>query len=66
VPAKLADGEYVLDAEIVAALGDGSNKEGARKLDEWRDAIRKHKRSAPLGKIPPKAKSPLEYMKGIK
>ena len=66
VPAKLADGEYVLDAEIVAALGDGSNKEGARKLDAWRDAIRKHKRSAPLGKIPPKAKSPLEYMKGIK
>lgn len=66
IPAKLADGEYVFDAEIVAALGDGSNKEGARKLDEFREAIRKHKRSGSTKTIPPKAKSPLAYMKGIK
>jgi len=66
IPAKLADGEYVFDAEIVSALGDGSNKEGARKLDAWRESIRKHKRSGPLSTIPPKAKSPLAYMKGIK
>jgi hypothetical protein len=65
IPAKLADGEYVLDAEIVAALGDGSNKEGAAKLDKWREAIRKHKRGGSLNSIPPKAKSPLAYMKGI-
>jgi hypothetical protein len=62
----LADGEYVFDADIVAALGDGSNKEGAKKLDAMREAIRKHKRSAPLDKIPPKAKSPLAYLKGLK
>jgi len=31
-----------------------------------REAIRKHKRSAPPDKIPPKAKSPLEYLKGVK
>ena len=66
IPAKLADGEYVFDAEIVAALGDGSNKEGARKLDEFREAIRRHKRSGSIKTIPPKAKSPLAYMKGIK
>jgi hypothetical protein len=66
IPAKLADGEYVLDAEIVAALGDGSNKRGAEILDKWRESIRKHKRSGPIGTIPPKAKSPLAYMKGIK
>lgn len=66
IDAKLADGEYVLDAEIVASLGDGSNKRGAEILDKWRKSIRKHKRSASIDGIPPKAKSPLEYMKGIK
>ncbi len=63
IPAKLADGEYVFDAEIVAALGDGSNKEGAKKLDAMRESIRKHKRSGSLKSIPPQAKSPLQYFK---
>lgn len=63
IPALLADGEYVMDADIVAALGDGSSKEGAKKLDRMREAIRKHKRAAPVNKIPPKAKSPLAYLK---
>jgi len=63
IPARLADGEYVFDAEIVAALGDGSNKEGARRLDAMREAIRKHKRSGSLKKIPPPAKNPLAYFK---
>lgn len=66
IPAMLADGEYVIDAELVSMLGDGSNKAGAEKLDEFREAVRKHKRSTPLHKIPPPAKSPLAYMKGIK
>jgi hypothetical protein len=64
IPAMLADGEYVFDADIVSALGNGSNKAGARILDKMREEIRAHKRSAPVGKIPPPAKSPLEYMKG--
>ena len=64
IPAMLADGEYVFDADTVSALGDGSNKAGAEALDKMREAIRKHKRSAPIDKIPPKAKSPLEYLKG--
>jgi hypothetical protein len=61
---RAAPGEYVLDADVVAALGDGSNEEGARRLDEMREAIRAHKRSADSSSIPPKAKSPLAYMKG--
>jgi len=64
IPAMLADGEYVFDADTVAALGNGSNDAGAAILDRMRQNLRKHKRSAPAGKIPPKAKSPLEYMKG--
>jgi hypothetical protein len=66
IPAMLADGEYVFDADTVAALGNGSNKAGALVLDKMRESIRKHKRSASVDKIPPKAMSPLSYLKGIK
>ena len=64
IPAMLADGEYVFDADTVAALGNGSSDAGAKILDKMRENIRKHKRSAHHSKIPPKAKSPLEYLKG--
>ena len=63
VDVKAAPGEYVMDAEIVSALGDGNNKEGARKLDQMRVNIRKHKRTGGLTSIPPKAKAPEQYMK---
>jgi hypothetical protein len=66
IPAMLADGEYVIDAETVAQLGNGSNKAGAKILDGFRKNIRAHKRSAPHDKIPPKSKSPLAYLKGAK
>ena len=62
IPAMLADSEYVFDADTVAALGDGSSDAGAKFLDNFREAIREHKRSAPVDKIPPKA-SPLQYVK---
>jgi hypothetical protein len=62
IPAMLADGEYVLDAEIVSALGNGSTKAGSQLLDEFRHHIRNHKRSGALNSIPPKSKSPLEYL----
>ena len=64
IPAMLADGEYVFDADTVAALGNGSSDAGAKVLDKLRMNLRKHKRSASADKIPPKAKSPLEYLKG--
>lgn len=66
VPAKIADGEYVFPASFVTAIGGGDNKAGAKILDKMREAIRAHKRSAPTTKIPPKAKSPLEYLKMVK
>jgi hypothetical protein len=62
IPAQIADGEYVLPAGFVTTLGRGSNKQGAKMLDAMREQIRAHKRSAPDTKIPPKAKSPLQYM----
>ena len=66
VPAKIADGEVVLPESFVTALGGGDNKRGAKMLDEMRQRLRDHKRSAPNSKIPPKAKSPLDYLKGVK
>jgi len=62
VDAALSPGEYVFDADVVSALGDGSNDEGARILDEMRENIRRHKRSAPPTEIPPKAKPPEAYL----
>jgi hypothetical protein len=66
VPAKIADGEYVFPAGFVTALGGGDNKAGAKILDGLREKLRAHKRSAPTSKIPPKAKSPLDYIKQAK
>ena len=66
IPTMLSQDEYVIDADTVAALGDGSSKAGAEALDKMREEIRRHKRSAPVDKIPPKAKSPLEYLKMAK
>ena len=63
IPAMLADGEYVIDSETVAQLGNGSTKAGSDLLDKFREEIRAHKRSAPVDKIPPPSKSPLAYMK---
>lgn len=64
VNARIADGEYIFDADTVSALGDGNTIAGAKKLDAMREEIRRHKRSAPASKIPPKAKNAKSYMKG--
>lgn len=65
INARLSDGEYVMDAETVAMLGDGSNDEGARRLDAMRAQLRKHKgKTLSKGKFSPNAKSPLAYLKG--
>ena len=66
IPAMLADGEYVLDAELVAQIGNGSTKAGAQALDKFRENIRAHKRSAPINKIPPKTKVLTSYLKGAR
>jgi len=65
IDAKLSDGEYVMDAETVALLGDGSTEEGARRLDEMRAKLRKQKgKVLAKGKFSPAAKSPLAYIQG--
>jgi len=65
VNAVLSDGEYVMDAESVAMLGNGSSKAGAAKLDQMRSNLRQHKgRNLAGGKISSNAKSPLAYLKG--
>ena len=65
IPAVLSDGEYVIDAETVALLGDGSSKAGAKKLDEMRVKVRKHKgRNLAKGKFSVNAKRPEKYLSG--
>ncbi len=64
IAARLSDGEYVMDAETVALLGDGSTTDGARRLDQMRAKIRQHKgKSMARGKFSANAKSPLAYLK---
>jgi hypothetical protein len=65
IPAQLSDGEYVIDAETVALLGDGSSKAGAAKLDQFRANIRKQKgRALAKGKFSPDARAPEQYLMG--
>ena len=65
IDAKLSDGEYVMDAETVALLGDGSSKAGAKRLDQFRANIRKQKgKSLSKGKFSPDAKKPEHYLMG--
>jgi len=49
-PAKLARGEYVIDARTVAALGNGSTDAGAERLDKMRKNILRDDRKAGVGK----------------
>jgi hypothetical protein len=65
IPAVLSDGEYVIDAETVALLGDGSSKAGAKKLDELRVKVRKHKgQKLAKGRFSANAKKPEAYLSG--
>lgn len=42
-PARLADGEFVIPADVVSHLGNGSSKAGAKRLYEMMDDIRKER-----------------------
>jgi hypothetical protein len=39
-PLKVADGEYVVAADVVSGLGNGSTDAGARKLDDFMKRVR--------------------------
>ncbi len=66
IDARLSPGEYVMDSETMALLGDGDNKAGAKKMDKLRESVRAHKGKAlAKGKIsPPAKKSAAEYLVG--
>lgn len=64
IPAALSDGEFVVDAESVALLGDGSTDAGIDKLEAMRSNLRKHKgRALAKGAISDDALAPEAYMK---
>jgi hypothetical protein len=63
IPAQLSDGEYVMDANTVSLLGNGSNKAGAARLDALRSNLRRSA-AKPMakGKQFMQAKPPAAYM----
>jgi hypothetical protein len=62
IPAMLANGEFVIPADVVSGLGNGSNEAGAEVLDEFMKVIRQHKRDADPEDLPPESKGPLTYL----
>jgi hypothetical protein len=62
IPAMLANGEFVIPADVVASLGNGSNESGASVLDQFMKVIREHKRDAHADHLPPDSKGPLAYL----
>ena len=66
VPAMLANGEFVIPADVVSSLGNGSNDSGASVLDQFLRVIRDHKRKADAKSLPPDSKGPLAYLTDAK
>jgi len=65
IEAMLADGEFVIPADVVSDLGNGSNEAGASVLDQFLKSIREHKQSNGV-KLPPDSKGPLAYLTDAK
>ena len=63
VNALLSNGEFRIPRAAVQAIGGGSINTGAKKLRQLMKGARKSYRSVSHDKIPPKAKSPLAYMR---
>jgi hypothetical protein len=66
VPAMLANGEFVIPADVVSSLGNGSNDAGASVLDQFLKTIRKHKQAHDAKHLPPDSKGPLSYLTDAK
>lgn len=49
-PARLADGEYVLDARTVSEIGNGSTDAGAKKIAQMVERIHSERKTAQRGK----------------
>jgi hypothetical protein len=46
-PARLADGEFVIPADVVSHLGNGSTEAGAKRLHEMMTKVRKDRTGNP-------------------
>ena len=46
-PARLADGEFVIPADVVSHLGNGSTDAGAKRLHEMMNKVRKARTGNP-------------------
>jgi hypothetical protein len=46
-PARLADGEFVIPADVVSHLGNGSTEAGAKRLHEMMNNVRKARTGNP-------------------
>jgi hypothetical protein len=66
IAAMLANGEFVIPADVVSSLGNGSNDSGAKILDEFLQTIRAHKRKADPKGLPPDSKGALSYLAAAK
>jgi hypothetical protein len=66
IPAMLANGEFVIPADIVSSLGNGSNDSGAKILDEFLRVVREHKKKHDGRRLPPDSKGPLSYLTDAK
>lgn len=65
VRALLSPGEYIVDAESVSMLGNGSSEAGAAMLDRFRERLRKHKGQRMMdGEMSHDARDPAHYMGG--
>jgi hypothetical protein len=62
IPAMLANGEFVIPADVVSSLGNGSNDSGASVLDEFLKTIRAHKSRENKNGLPPDSKGALGYL----
>lgn len=59
VPARLSQGEYVVPADVVSHLGDGTTNAGGKALDHL---VKKVRHQKAVKGFPPKAKNPLSYL----
>jgi hypothetical protein len=58
----LAKNEFVIPADVVSALGNGSSEAGAGVLEKFMYEIRDHKQAHNPKDLPPQSKGPLEYL----
>jgi len=62
VEAMLADGEFVIPADVVSKLGNGSSDAGAKVLDNFLLTIREHAQKHDPKNLPPDSKGALAYL----